>query len=144
MLELWYFTRVFLVTDQQEFWPCDFNIGVLLFECLNLFHNIWILNAKALIFHTNIPCNKIFPYWYMIFWPWHLTNFWKKLTLVIPSKKNDMRAFILHMVISLFLVARSFYLYQNIVLGILAIFGIGHYRGHLCFTMHYYKMYRCT
>ena len=65
VLELWYFTWVFLVirpfrglhyfdpvTLTLEFGP--------FFENFNLANNFWTVSARALIFHTNVPCDEIF------------------------------------------------------------------------------------
>ena len=57
----------------------------------NLANNFWTLNARALIFHMSIPCDKTFP-WVPLFmtrwpWPWSLTHFLKFLTLVITFEQ---------------------------------------------------------
>ena len=48
---------------------------------VNLANNIWTMNARALIFHINIPCDKTFPWVPLFFtlWPWSLTHFFFKL-----------------------------------------------------------------
>ena len=49
------------------------------------------MNARALLFHMTIPCDKIFPYVSLFFtlwlWPWSLTHFLKTLTLLITFKQ---------------------------------------------------------
>ena len=125
LLELWYFTWVFLVARPfrlyLHFWPCDLDLSLkffylaneflnrvlelwirisheyfkrqdlsmdtnifdlvtltlefeLLFEIFNFVNHIWILRARALIFHMSIPWDKIFLL-VLTFWPWHLTFF---------------------------------------------------------------------
>ena len=93
VLELWYFTWVFLVIrpfhGYHYFLPCDLDLEVWpFFEHFNLANYIWTVSARALIFYMSIPCDKTFP-WVPLFstlWPWHwsLTHFWgKTLTLLI-------------------------------------------------------------
>ena len=121
MLELWYFTCVFYETrtlhGYQHFWPCDLDLGVWpTFWMLNPANNIWIVSARAVIFHMNIPCYEIF-----------------LLVLNLLTLRFDhlnIRAFIL--------------LWQDLSTGIqicirliLAIFGLCHYWGHLCFKTHF-------
>ena len=60
VLELWYFTWVFLVTrpfrGYHYFLPCDLDPGVWdIFENVNLANNFWSVSARA--------CDKIFS-WY--------------------------------------------------------------------------------
>ena len=51
--------RVFRV--YQQFWPCDLDLGIWpTFEYFNLINNISIMSSRALLIHTNIPCDKIF------------------------------------------------------------------------------------
>ena len=93
VIEIWYFTWVFLVIrpfcGYHYFLPCDLDLGVWpIFENFNLANNVWTVSARALIFHVSIPCDKTFPWVPLFFtmWPWlrSLTNFLKKtLTLLI-------------------------------------------------------------
>ena len=47
--------------ETKIFYPVTLTLeSGLLFEYFNLVNNIWLLSAKALIFHMNIPCDKIF------------------------------------------------------------------------------------
>ena len=92
--------------------------GILILSCLsfcslwnfNLANNFWTVSARALIFQMNIPCDKTF--------------LWVPLSFNIS-----------------FHIAHEHFLWQDLPTGIkiivlvtLTIFGIGHYRGHLCFT----------
>ena len=95
MLELWYFTWVFLVIrpfcGYHYFLPCDLYLGVPFFENFNLSYNFWTVGARALIFPMSIPFVKTFFSWVPLFftlwpWPWSLTNFLKTLTLLIILK----------------------------------------------------------
>ena len=66
VLELWYFTRVFLVTrpfnGNQHYWPVTLEFG-LIFENFNLANNV----------HFNFSYfTSVFLCWYKTFWPWHL------------------------------------------------------------------------
>ena len=78
LLELWYFTRVFLVIrafcGYNYVWPCDLDLGVWpIFKNFNLANNFWIVSARALIFHMSIPCDKTFPWVYHYFLSCDLT-----------------------------------------------------------------------
>ena len=65
VVEFWYFTWVFLVIRPfcgcNYFLPCDLD---LIFEKFNLANNFWTVRAKALIFHLNIPWDKV-PFYLM-------------------------------------------------------------------------------
>ena len=91
-IELKYYTCVFLVTRPfcwymyqffllhglaHDFWPT--------FEKLNLDHNFWTKGDRAFISHMCISCGKTFLLEPTFFtsWPWHLTYFWKNLTLTM-------------------------------------------------------------
>ena len=100
MLELWYFTGVFLVTRPfrcyQHFLPLEFN---LFSKNSNLANNFWIV--ITLILHMNISCDKVFQY-ILIFltlwpWPWRLAYFVKTWTFLITFQQ---RVFIFHLNIS--------------------------------------------
>ena len=56
ILELWYFTWIFPVIrpfrGYHYFLPCDLDLGV--------WPIFWTVSARALIFYTNIPCDKTF------------------------------------------------------------------------------------
>ena len=63
VLELWYFTWVFLVIRRwyHNFLTCDLDLRVWpIFKKFNLANNFWIVSARALIFYMNIPCDEIF------------------------------------------------------------------------------------
>ena len=129
VLEFCYFIWVFLVIRHfhgyHYFLTCDLDLGVwpsLFFYNFNLAYNFSTVSARALIVHMNIPCDNTFPWISLFFplwpWPWSLTHFWKILEL-----------------------SYEHFLWQDFPTGIkifvlvtLTIFGIGHYRGHLCFT----------
>ena len=73
-----------------------FVLSVLLSFChspwnLNIANNFWTVNARALIFHMSIPCDKIVPLvplFYTLWpWPWSLTHFLKTLTLLITFEQ---------------------------------------------------------
>mgnify|MGYP003690552619 CR=1 FL=1 len=84
-------TKIFdLVTLTLEF--------ELLFEIFNFVNNIWILRARALIFHMSIPLDKIFLL-VLTFWPWNLTFFFL-IDIGHYFLNINIRAFILHTVIS--------------------------------------------
>ena len=75
VLELWYFTWVFLVIRHFSgyhyfFHPMTLTFEFdLLFSNFNFANNFWIVSARALIFHMSIP-NVIRPiHWYHNFWP---------------------------------------------------------------------------
>ena len=78
LLELWYFTWLFLVIRPfcgcHYFLPCDLVTLTLdfdpFFENFNLANNFWAVNARALIFQMSNPYYEIFC-WYWTFWPWH-------------------------------------------------------------------------
>ena len=74
-----------------------FVLSVLLSFChspwnLNIANNFWTVNARALIFHMSIPCDKIVPLvplFYTLWpWPWSLTHFLKTLTLLITFERG--------------------------------------------------------
>ena len=56
VLELWYFTGIFLVIrpfrGYHYFWPCDLDLEAWpIFWKLNFVNNFWTVSARALIFH---------------------------------------------------------------------------------------------
>ena len=117
-----------------------FDLAVFLSSSLKLYNlatgitfERWVL-ARALIIHMSIPCEKTFRwlhvslFWTLWPWPWSLTHSLKILNLLITFEQWVLRAFILHMNIANPTCIKIF------VLVTYAIFGIGHYRGHLCFT----------
>ena len=57
----------------------------------NLANNFWTVNARALIFHMSIPCDKTFLwvplFWTLWPWPWSMTHFLKTLTLLITFEQ---------------------------------------------------------
>ena len=125
VLELWYFTWVFLVMRPFHgylFCPVTLTLEFdPFFENFNLSYNFWTVSARALIFHMSISCDKTFQ-WVPLFmtlwpWPWSLTNFLKTLTFLITFEK-----WVLYCTWT-FLVTRSSYWYKDIC----------HYRGHLCY-----------
>ena len=88
VLELWYFTWVFLVMRPLFFtlWPWPWSLTNF---CLA--NNFWTVSAGALIFNMSIPCDETF-LWMPLFlslwpWPWSLTHFLKTLTLLITSEQ---------------------------------------------------------
>ena len=63
-LELWYFTRVIILTrpfyGYQQFWSMALTYkDGLLFENLNLVYNFWTVKVRAVRFHMNIPYDKV-------------------------------------------------------------------------------------
>ena len=80
VLELWYFTWLFPVMRP--------------FRGYHYFWYFWTVRAIALIFHTNIPCDKTFSWVPLFFnlwhWPWRLTYFLKTLTLIISFEQWDL------------------------------------------------------
>ena len=44
-------------TNNFDFLTLEFDV---LFEIFNYVNNIWIVSARALIFHMNLPCDKIY------------------------------------------------------------------------------------
>ena len=108
MLKLWHFTWIpTIVTLTLEF--------ALLLKNFNLANKFWIVNVRGLLFHVNIPCEKIILLVLNL-----LTSifdqFLKKIYighnfLKIPGKIPDIRA---SYCTWSFLVTRSFYWYQNI------------------------------
>ena len=134
VLELWCFTWIFSVIWHfrwyHYFLLCYLDLDPF-FENFNLANNFWTVSARAFIFLMNIPCDKIF---LLVLNHIALTFdlfFKKKLTLVITSKKLILE---LSYCTWAFHLTRSSYLYQDICFVTVNIFGIGHYRGHLCFT----------
>ena len=97
--------------------------------------SFWKMSARALIFHMSIPCDKTFPWVPLFFtlwpWLWSLTYFLKTLTLLITFEKWVLE---ISYCTWAFLLTRSSYWIKIFFLVTLAIFGIGHYWGHLCFT----------
>ena len=76
VLELWYFTRVFLeIRPFRGYHYFDTLILTLEFdpflgENFNLANNFWTASAKALRFHMSLPCDKtLFFYKY---WSFHI------------------------------------------------------------------------
>ena len=96
VLELWYFTWVFLVMRLfrwcHYFLPFNLDFGVWpIFWKLYLAYNCWTVSARALIFHMSIPCDETF-LWVPLFftlwsWLWSLTHFLKTLTLLITFEQ---------------------------------------------------------
>ena len=65
MLDLWYFTGVFLVIRSfrgyHYFLPCYLGLGEWpFFENVNLSYNLCTMSARAFVFHMSIPCDKTF------------------------------------------------------------------------------------
>ena len=92
VLELWYFTPVFLVTrpsrGYQHFWPCILDLVVWpIFENFNLANNIWTVSARTLIFHMSNPCDPSVGTNVIDLWPWNLAYFLKNLTLLITFQQ---------------------------------------------------------
>ena len=86
----------------------------LLLNKLNLSIYFWTERDMACILSIDIPCGKTFlsvPK-LLISWPWPptLTYFWKNLTLALTFKPKEIWLLYLAWI---FLVARSFCLYQN-------------------------------
>ena len=77
VLELWYFTWVFLVIrpfrGYHYFLPCGLDLGVWA-TFLKLY--FWTVNANALIplFHMSFPCDKTFP-WVPLFFFYKYKSF---------------------------------------------------------------------
>ena len=75
--EIWYFTWIFPVMRP--------------FRGYHYFWYFWTVRAIALIFHTDIPCDKTFSWVPLFFnlwhWPWRLTYFLKTLTLIISFEQ---------------------------------------------------------
>ena len=65
VLELWYFTWVSLVIrpfrglHYFDLVTLTWEFDILL-KKINLAYNFWIVGVRALIFHTNVPCDEIF------------------------------------------------------------------------------------
>ena len=100
MLELWYFTCVFVVI--RPFLPFDLDLGVWpIVKNLNLANNFWIASARALIFHKSIPCDKNFPWISLFFYPVTLTlefdPFYENFYLANIVWTVNARALIFHM-----------------------------------------------
>ena len=96
VLELWYFTWVFLVIRPSRgyhyFLSCDLDLGVWpTYLKLNLAYNFWTVSARALIFHMSITCDKTFSWVPLFFtlwpWPWSLIHFLKTWTLLITFEQ---------------------------------------------------------
>ena len=72
VLRLWYFTWVSLVIRPflgfHYFLPCDLDLRVwhLLFKNFNVAKNFWIVSARALIFHMNIPSVGTINFYYQM------------------------------------------------------------------------------
>ena len=73
-----------------------FVLSVILSFChslwnFNLANNFWTVNARALIFHMRIPCDKTFlwvPFFFTLWLsPWSLTHFLKTLNLLITFEQ---------------------------------------------------------
>ena len=127
MLELWYFTWIFLVIrpfgGYHYFLPCDLDLGFWpIFWNFNLTNNFWTVSARAMIVHISIPCDKTFPWVPFFFtmwpWPWSLTIF-ENFKLANNFWTVSARALIFNMSISS----------DNI-----CVCDFGHYLDHLCFT----------
>ena len=100
VLELWNFTRVFLVIrpfcGYHYFWHCvtltlEFD---LFFEIFNLPHKFLTVRARAFMFHMSIPSDKTFPRVPLLLtlwpWPWSLTLFLKTLTFLITFERWEL------------------------------------------------------
>ena len=134
------------------------------FENFNLLNNFWKVSARALIFYTSIPREETF-LWVPLSmtlwpWPWSLIHFLKTLTLVMTFEQWVLEFWYFTWI---FLVVKprcgyyyflpwpwrlTYLLYHMSISSdstrikifvpvTLAIFGIGHYRGHFCFTSTY-------
>ena len=78
VLELWYFTWVFLVIKPirwyHNFWPCDLDLRLWIFFknwILLITFELWVLEPWYFTWISLVMrsfCR------YLIFWPWHLTN----------------------------------------------------------------------
>ena len=104
----------------------------LYFEDFNLDNIFWIVRARIFIFHMYIPCDKIF---LLVFNLLILT-----IDLYLFKKKHIGHNFLI-MNIRVFINAHAHFLWQDLataikifVLVTLAVFGLGNYWGHLCFT----------
>ena len=100
VLELWYFTWVFLLVPlffTLSPWPWSLTHFL---ENFNLANNFWTVSARALIFHMSIPCYKTLPWVPLFFtlwpWPWSLTHL-LKTTLAYYFWTVSARALIFHM-----------------------------------------------
>ena len=123
VLELWYLIWVFYYTNNVDLVTLSPEFDLFI-ENINLANNLWTVNARALIFHMNIPCGKNFPY---VQTCWPLNNIWivSAWALLFYTSISSNRTF----------------LWQDhstgikiFILVICAISGIGHYRWHLRFT----------
>ena len=106
VLELWYFSWIFLVirpfSGYNYFLPCDLDLVVWpIFENFNLANNFWAVRARALIFYMCIPCDKTFPWVPLFFtmWPWPscFTYFFENFKLANNFWIASARALIFYM-----------------------------------------------
>ena len=111
-----------------HFYPVTLTLEIDSFSNFN-----HLMSARALIFHMSILCDKTYPWIPLFFtlwpWPWSLTHFFENFNIANKfwTVSGSLRAFKLHISIScdkIFLLVSRY----------LSFFGIGHYRGHLCFS----------
>ena len=89
---------IFFYRSSMDVWDLKLR-GILFLSCLSFCplwnfnlatcNNFWTVSARALIFHTSIPCDKTFPWVPVLLfltlwqWPWSLAYFRKTLTLLL-------------------------------------------------------------
>ena len=132
MLELWYFSEN-TFPWVPTFWPYDLYHGFLpkfwkLAVTFCITFQLWILDLSYFTW-TFLVIRSSF--WWT-FWPWHLTNFLKKL---LNNKILEL-SYYTWALISCDEIY-SLVLRYLIVLVTLVIFEIGHHLGHLCIIYHY-------
>ena len=99
-------TSTLLITFEQWVFhisiSCDLDLGVWpIFWNFNLAKNFWTVSARALIFHSSIPCDKTF-LWVPLFftlwtWPLSLTLFLKNFNHANNLLTVSARALIFYM-----------------------------------------------
>ena len=80
----------------------------LLLKKFNLGHSFLTRRGRVFVLHMYIPCDNTFSWMTLWPWPWHLTYFYKTLTLAIVSSPEEVGlSYNIH--VCTFLVTRHFH-----------------------------------